>query len=181
MKFVRSVVEVVVIAGMAVFAVFLCRQYVFNPYGISGGSMSPNFHDGDYVFVDQMSYRFRSVQRGEVIVFQGPASGGEDLLKRVIGLPGERVLVSGNEVKIFNAENPEGLVLGESYLDPATVTSGNVDVTLKDTQYFVMGDNRSVSFDSRSWGPLDEDLIVGRVALRIWPPDGARAFGAEQY
>lgn len=181
MKFVRSIVEVVVIAGIAVFAVVLCRQYVFNPYGISGSSMSPNFHDGDYVFVDQMSYRLRSAQRGEVIVFHGPASNGEDLLKRIIGLPGERVVVGDNKVTIFNKENPDGLVLDETYLDANAVTVGSVDVTLKDGQYFVMGDNRSVSFDSRSWGPLDADLVVGRVALRIWPPEATQAFGAEQY
>lgn len=181
MKFVRSIIEVVVIAGIAVFAVVLCRQYVFNPYGISGNSMSPSFHDGDYVFVDQMSYRLRPAKRGEVIVFRGPASNGEDLLKRIIGLPGERVLVDDNTVRIFNSENPDGLILNENYLDSATVTSGAADVTLKADQYFVMGDNRSVSFDSRSWGPLDADLIVGKVALRIWPPEATEAFGAEQY
>lgn len=181
MKFVRSVIEVVVIAGIAVFAVVLCRQYVFNPYGISGSSMTPNFHDGDYVFVDQMSYRLRDAKRGEVIVFHGPASNGEDLLKRIIGLPGERVLVSDNTIKIFNSENPEGLILNESYLDANAVTNGAADVTLKEDQYFVMGDNRSVSFDSRSWGALDANLIVGKVALRIWPPEATQAFGAEQY
>jgi signal peptidase I len=181
MKFVRSVIEVVVIAGIAVFAVVLCRQYVFNPYGISGSSMSPNFHDGDYVFVDEMSYRLRDAKRGEVIVFHGPASHGEDLLKRIIGLPGERILISDNTVKVFNSENPDGLILNESYLDANAVTNGAADVTLKENQYFVMGDNRSVSFDSRSWGPLDANLIVGKVALRIWPPEATQAFGAEQY
>lgn len=181
MKFVRSVVEAVFIAGIAVLVVFVCRQYVFNPYGISGTSMVPSFHNGDYVFVDQLSYRMRPAKRGEVIVFHGPASNGEDLLKRIIGLPGERIVVSDAKVTIFNAENPDGMVLDEKYLDPATVTTGTADVTLKDNQYFVMGDNRSVSFDSRSWGALDSERIVGKVAMRIWPANTAAAFSAPQY
>jgi len=181
MKLAKSLLEVVVIAGIAVFAVILCRQYIFNPYGISGTSMSPNFHDGDYVFVDQLSYRLRAPQRGEVIVFHGPASGGEDFLKRIIGLPGERVVVKDSAVTIYNNDNPKGMLLDEAYLDPSTQTTGDVDMTLGDSQYFVMGDNRSVSFDSRSWGPLGLDQIVGRVALRIWPPAATRVFGAVQY
>jgi signal peptidase I len=181
MKFVRSLIEVVVIAGIAVAVTIVFRENFFNPYGISGTSMSPSFHDGDYVFVDQFSYRVRSAKRGEVIVFHGPASHGDDLLKRIIGLPGERVVVADSVVTVFNSENPEGFVLAESYLDPATVTPGKVDVTLGGDQYFVMGDNRSVSFDSRSWGPLDSELIVGKVALRIWPPETSKVFGAERY
>lgn len=181
MKFVRSVIEIVVIAGIAVLAVVVFRQHVFNPYGISGTSMSPNFHDGDYVFVDQLSYRLREARRGEVIVFHGPASNGEDLLKRIIGLPGERVVVENGTVTVFNDENPRGFVLDESYLDSSTVTTGDSDIVLGEDQYFVMGDNRSLSFDSRSWGALDENLIVGKVALRIWPPEATKVFGAEQY
>ena len=181
MKFVRSIVEVIVIAGLAVLTVFVFRQYVFNPYGISGTSMSPSFRNGDYVFVDQMSYRLRAPRRGEAIVFHGPASNGDDLLKRIIGLPGERVVVKNDKVTIFNSENPGGMVLDETYLDPSTVTTGEADITLGADQYFVMGDNRSVSFDSRSWGALAAADIVGRVALRIWPPETTSVFGAEQY
>lgn len=180
MKFLRSLIEIVVIAGIAVFTVVIFRQY-FSPYSISGPSMSPNFHDGDFVFVDQLSYELRPAKRGEVIIFHGPASNGEDLLKRIIGLPGERVVVSNNTVTIFNDENPKGFVLAESYLDPSAVTTGAASVTLGEDQYFVMGDNRSVSFDSRSWGALDAERIVGKVALRIWPANTAAAFSAPQY
>lgn len=181
MKFLRSIAEVVVIAGIAVLAVVIFRQHVFNPYGISGSSMTPSFHDGDYVLVSQISYRLRPAQRGEVIVFHGPASNGDDLLKRIIGLPGERIVVRDNTVTIFNQDNPSGMVLEESYLDSGTVTTGSADVALGEGEYFVMGDNRLVSFDSRSWGALGAGDIVGKVAVRIWPPEATRVFGAEQY
>src|SRR5687768_11220833 len=99
-RFIGSILEAVGIAGIAVVAVILCRQYVFNPYGIAGASMAPSFHDGDYVLVDQMSYRLRAAVRGEVVVFHGPAASGDDLLKRIIGLPGERVVVKDGTVTI---------------------------------------------------------------------------------
>lgn len=181
MKFLRSLVEVIVITALAVFAVISIRQYVFNPYSISGASMIPSFNDGDYVFVDKMSYRFWSPTRGEVIVFHSPGIEGEDLVKRIIGLPGERVVVQNGQVTVINKDDPDGIVLRESYLDPSGETSGFADIELGEDEYFVMGDNRSVSFDSRSWGPLDSENIVGMVRLRIWPLDAARAFAAPQY
>lgn len=181
MRFLKSVLEVVVIAGVAVLAVFVTRQYIFNPYVISGASMTPSFYDGDYVFVNQINYRLWPAHRGEVIVFRGPASNGDDLLKRIIGLPGERVVINDGTVRIFNTENPDGMILDESYLDSSTITTGSADVTLGADQYFVMGDNRSVSFDSRSWGALDAEDVVGKVAVRIWPPEATKVFGAEQY
>lgn len=181
MKFFGSMLEAVAIAAIAVFAVILCRQYVFNPYAIAGASMAPSFHDGDYVFVDQLSYRLREPRRGEVIVFHSPSGNDEDLVKRIVALPGETVMVRDGQVVVVNQEHPQGLTLSEGYLDPLEITTGSSSITLDDGEYFVMGDNRSVSFDSRSWGPLDEDGIVGMVRLRIWPLDEAHAFTAPQY
>ena len=180
-KFLASLLEVGVIAGVAVAATFLIRQYVFNPYSIVGASMSPNFREGDYVFVDEMSYHFRAPQRGEVVVFHAPFLKSEDLIKRIVGLPGERVVVKDGTVTVFNTDHPQGFALDESYLGGAGATNGSADVALGPNQYFVMGDNRPVSYDSRSWGPLAASDIVGRVLVRIWPPDATKVFAAPKY
>lgn len=180
-KLFGSVLEAIGIAGVAVVAVLLCRHFVFNPYSISGTSMSPSFHDGDYVFVDQLTTRFRAPERGEVVVFHGPTVEGEDLVKRIVGLPGERIVIKDGKVVVFNAEHPDGMPLEESYLSSGEYTAGAADVALKAGEYFVLGDNRPVSFDSRSWGPLDGARIVGRVLVRIWPPETSRVFAAPKY
>lgn len=179
-KLFGSALEAAAIAAIAVLAVIFVRQF-FSPYSIAGASMAPSFHDGDYVFVDQLSYRLAQPKRGEVIVFHSQSARGEDLVKRIIGLPGERVIVEEGRVTIVNEENPGGLVLNESYLDPYDVTTGNADIYLGASEYFVMGDNRLVSFDSRSWGALSAENIVGRVLVRVWPWDGQQAFAAPQY
>ena len=180
-KFFKSILEVVVIAAIAIFAVTLIRKDVANPYAIAGTSMVPTFHDGDYVFVDELTYRFSKPQRGDVVVFHAPFTAGEDLIKRVIGLPGERVVVKNGQVTIFSQDHPDGFVLDETYLPRTDTTTGAADLTLGAGQYFVIGDNRPVSFDSRSWGPVDANEIVGLVRLRVWPPAATRVFAAPQY
>jgi signal peptidase I len=101
-KIFGSVLEAAAIAAVAIFAVVMVREYVFNPYSIAGASMAPSFHDGDYVVVDQLSYRWRQALRGEVVIFHSQSAAGEDLVKRVIGLPGERVIVKDGQVTIIN-------------------------------------------------------------------------------
>lgn len=178
----RTATEVGEAALIALGIVFLFRTFVAEPFLVGGVSMAPTFHDGDFVFVDRLSYHFRGPERGESVVFHYP-KGGLDyfLIKRVIGLPGERIKVADGQVIVFNAAHPEGLALEEDYLRAGTRTTGETDVTLGADQYFVMGDNRQVSFDSRAWGTLSKKEIVGAARMRIWPPESMRTFAAPQY
>lgn len=158
--------ELIKIALLAGLTIGLVRYFLFKPFYVKGQSMEPNFFEHDYLIIDEISYRFRVPQRGEIIVFRSPVN--EDYyLKRVVGLPGERVKVEDNKIVIFNLENPQGLVVEEPYLEEAT--GGAVNLTLGSDQYFVMGDNRDASYDSRRFGPVEKEAIVGRVWLRGWP------------
>jgi|SRR3989344_3859888 len=180
-RFLSSLLEVFEIAVIAIGAVFLIRTFLVQPFLVSGASMIPNFRDGDYLLIDELTYRVRVPERGEVAVFHYPNDEATYFIKRIIGLPGERVTVKEGEVAIYNSEHPEGFMIDEKYLSPGVITSGAVDVALTDRQYFVLGDNRPYSFDSRSWGTLSSDEIVGLVRLRLWPPQNARVFAAPQY
>ena len=129
------------------------------------------------------TYRIRPPERGEVVVFHEKTDYSTYLIKRVIGLPGERVVIANNTIKIYNKQNPNGFILNESYLPKGTITSGGEyqDVTLSSSTYMMLGDNREVSYDSRSWGPLPASDIVGVVRFRLWPLNAISIFGAEQY
>lgn len=173
----RSIIVYTIIAlGIAL----VIRFFVAAPYVVSGASMEPNFNDWDYLIVDRLSYDFGSPARGDVIVFDLPQDTSRALIKRVIGLPGETVVLQGNNVIIKNAQHPDGFTLAEPYLDPADLGgSTNMQVTLGPDQYFVLGDNRKVSADSRLWGTLPRQDIVGRVFLRLFPFDKLSILPAE--
>ncbi len=144
------------------------RFFVAAPYVVSGASMEPNFHNWDYLITDRVSYRMSEPARGDVIVFHLPQEYSRTLIKRVIGLPGETVVVEGTTVRVSDGENT--MILDESYLSEMNLGGPtNVSVSLGQDEYFVMGDNRRVSSDSRTWGALPRDHIVGRVLLRLFP------------
>jgi len=153
------------------------RYYVVQPFFVLGASMEPNFENGDYLVVNEISYRIDLPQRGDVIVFKYPYSKDktEYYIKRVIGLPGEIVEFKDGKVVIKNKDNPTGFSLEEDYL-PGANTVGGGSVTLGNNEYFVLGDHRDASSDSRSWGPLKEQYIVGKVFLRIYPFDTISLF-----
>jgi signal peptidase I len=180
-KFFASVLEVLEIAVIAVGAVFIVRTFLVQPFLVSGTSMYPNFQNGDYVLTDELTFHIRPPERGEVVVFHDPQDWSTYFIKRVIGLPGERVLIKNDTVTVFNAQNPSGFVLDETYLPKGTVTSGDYDYTLSSSTYLMLGDNRPLSFDSRSWGPLPAANIVGLVRVRLWPLNELQAFAAPQY
>lgn len=180
-KFFASLLEVLEIAVIAVAAVFIVRTFLVQPFLVSGTSMLPTFQNGDYVLTDELTYRIRPPERGEVVVFHDVSDPSTYLIKRIIGLPGERVVIDNNTVTIYNKQDPNGFVLNESYLPPGTVTAGDEDVTLSSSTYFMMGDNRAVSYDSRSWGPLPAANIVGLVRFRLWPLNAIQIFSAPQY
>ncbi|MCP6719974.1 MAG: signal peptidase I [Patescibacteria group bacterium] len=177
-KLLWSFFEIVETLVIAVVIVFLVRSFIAQPFLVSGSSMEPNFYDNNYLLVDELTYRFREPKRGEVIVFRYPADKRAFYIKRIIGLPGERVVVKDGEVLVY--EDGEEKILSESYLW-GTGTRGSFDETLSSTEYFVMGDNRNFSFDSRSWGPLEEDDIVGFARFRLWPINEVMAFSAPSY
>jgi len=160
--------EIIKIVILALVIVIPIRYFLFQPFLVKGQSMEPNFHDGDYLIVDQISYRFREPERGEVIVFKYPNFPGQRFLKRIIGLAGEIIEIKNGEVKIYKGN--QVLLLDEfDYLPKYLKTSGDIKVSLAENEYFVLGDNRLVSADSRSWGPLQKKYVVGRVAFRLWP------------
>lgn len=152
--------------GLALFI----RFFIAAPYVVSGSSMEPNFNNWDYLITDRISYRFDEPARGDVIVFHLPQEYSRTLIKRVIGLPGETVTVSSDGVLIENAENREGFFIDEPYLATQNLGGPQVaSVTVEPGHFFVLGDNRRVSSDSRSWGVLPRENIVGRVLLRLFP------------
>lgn len=132
--------------------------------------MEPNFQDGEYLIVDELSYQFREPRRGEVIVFRYPGAPSQFYIKRIIGLPGETVQIKDGQVILFNTEHPQGVILDESdYLPSSTRTGGVERVSIDGKQYFVLGDNRAASSDSRSWGLLPHEDIIGRAWVRAFP------------
>jgi signal peptidase I len=165
--------DILVITLISLAIIIPFRIYIAQPFIVSGPSMDNTFADGQYLIVDQISYRFENPHRGDVIIFKYPLDTTKYFIKRIVGLPGEVITVKGNTISIKNAENPKGYTLEEPYvkidkLQPQRNDS-IVDKKLGADEYFVMGDNRLVSSDSRIWGPLKRDLIAGRPILRMWP------------
>lgn len=164
-SFIWEITKIVIIVLVIVLPI---RYFVFQPFFVKGQSMEPNFEDGDYLIVDELSYRLREPQRGEVIVLKYPNDISQRYIKRIIGLPGETIEIENGTVVIVSQEG--SMVLDESnYLSTSVFTSGTIKLTLTGDEYFVLGDNRSASSDSRRWGALSEKDIIGRVLLRAWP------------
>ncbi len=141
--------------------------------------MEPNFRSGNYLLIDEMVYHFRSPERGEVIVFKYPGDNRSYFIKRLIGLPGETVKFEDNKVAIYKDGNRK--VLEESYVSKGQEDIIYSNVKLAADQYFVMGDNRGFSFDSRSWGPLNQTNIIGLARFRLWPINEVMAFSPPIY
>jgi signal peptidase I len=170
--------EVIKVFLLAMVIILPIRYFLVQPFFVRGASMEPSFHDGEYLVIDELSYRFRQPQRGEVVVFRYPVDPSQFFIKRIVGLPGETVKVAEGRVVISNASYPEGVVLNEAeYLSPGTRTGGQLVLTLGSDEYFVLGDNRAASSDSRSWGALKFDEAVGRVIFRAFPVDRLGAVG----
>ncbi len=175
-SFFLAVWEVSEVVLVAVVTVFLIRNFLMQPFLVSGASMEPNFNSGNYLIVDEVTYRFRSPERGETIVFKYPNNPSVYYIKRIVGLPGEKVEIKSGSVYISNKENPNGFLFEEDYLPPGLKTSGNALKELNNNEYFVLGDNRNYSYDSRSWGKLDKKFIIGIARLRLLPVNKVQAF-----
>lgn len=153
------------------------RLFLVQPFFVRGASMEPNFEDGQYLIIDELSYRFSTIKRGEVVVFRYPQDPSQYYIKRIVGLPGEKIEIKDDKISIYNDEFPAGILLDESeYLSSGKITGGTLEIVLDENEYFVLGDNRAHSSDSRRWGPLPQKYIVGRAWIRAWPFSQAEVF-----
>lgn len=175
--FVIEVLQIVVISTAIIVPI---RYFLIQPFYVKGASMEPNFYDHEYLIIDELSYRFRTPERGEIVVFKYPKDPGQYFIKRVVGLPGETVQINQNDVVIYNDEHPNGVVLNEIYIDKK-VTNGKERVTLGEDEYYVLGDNRNQSLDSRNFGPVDSKNIIGRVWVRGLPLNRVGTFDVPEY
>lgn len=177
-KIIWSFLEIFETLLIALVAVVLIRVFIAQPFLVSGSSMEPSFYNGDYLLVDELTYRFRKPQRGEVVVFKNPLDDSSYYIKRIVGLPGEKVVL--NQGKVTIEKNGAVVDIKEAY----TINDSGLkyqEFVLDADDYFVLGDNRGFSYDSRSWGALPGDNIVGVVRLRLWPLGRVMAISAPKY
>jgi signal peptidase I len=163
--------ELLKITLIALTIIIPVRYFLIKPFYVNGASMEPSYHDREYLIIDEISYRFNEPERGDVVVFRYPLDPKQFFIKRIVGLPGEHVVITNGEVRIANESKPEGFVLDEYYLASDSATRGQSDVVLEADEYFVLGDNRNASLDSRRFGPLARSQLIGRTWLRGWPPE----------
>ncbi len=159
--------ELVRYAFIALLIVVPFRIFIAQPYVVSGSSMDPTFKDGDYLIVDQLSKRFEEPERGSVLIIRYPKDPSKFFIKRLIAFPNEKVEIKNGKVIVSNADNPDGIILEDSYV--VYQKNENFLAELKDDEYFVMGDNRAGSSDSRIWGSLPKENIIGRPIVRLLP------------
>ena len=177
-SFILDLVETVVIA-LAIFV--LIYLFLFQPHQVSGSSMYPNFEDGEYLLTDKISYRLREPKRGDVVIFTAPQDTEHDYIKRIIGMPNESVKVESGKIFI------NGAILNETYLPshfstfPGAFTAQGQTIFVPADQYFVLGDNRNNSSDSRAWGFVPKKNLVGKISFRYWPVDHLGKIQAANY
>lgn len=167
---VREWAQVIIVALIVAVPI---RMFIAEPFIVNGASMDPTFATGQFLIVDRLGYRFESPQRGDVIVFEYPGDPSVYYIKRIIGLPGERVALKDGHVSIIQASSTQPLILDETYVTKERASHDTTTLppheVLGPTEYFVMGDNRAQSSDSRVWGPLDYKFIIGRPLVRLTP------------
>ena len=165
LSFLFEAIKIVVVALVIVIPI---RYFLFQPFLVEGSSMRPNFHDNDYLIVNEISYRLRDPQRGEVVVFYYPQDHSKRFIKRIIGLPGETIQAKEGNIFIINSEG-ESMLLDETSYLPQTDIEQDFEKEIGLDEYFVMGDNRRFSFDSRNWGNLPRKDIIGCVLFKAFP------------
>jgi len=159
--------DLIKFAAIALAIVIPIRMFLAQPFVVSGESMVPTFEDKQYLVVDELSYNLGNIKRGDVVIFKYPKDPKRFFIKRIIGLPNEKVEIKDGAVKIINDENLDGFVLDEPYIKEKFFTTASYTIPVN--QYFVMGDNRNRSSDSRIWGSVPRKLLIGRAYLRLLP------------
>ena len=170
------ILETLKVVFLSLAIIIPVRFFLIQPFYVKGASMEPTYLDHEYLIIDEISYRFREPRRDEVVVFHPPNNEKQYYIKRVVGIPGDRIRVTGGQVYRYDEGSPEGKVLDESFLAPNTRTFGEVDIKLEDEEYFVMGDHREASLDSRVFGAVHRSAIVGRTWVRGWPLNRVTVF-----
>lgn len=173
-KIALLVFEVVKVVLISLAIILPVRLFLVQPFYVEGASMEPNFYQNEYLIIDEISYRFNEPQRGEVIIFKSPQGDRSYFIKRVIGLPGEKIEVKDGHVFI------NGSKLEEKYISNFS-TEDHQEITVNQAEYFVMGDNRINSMDSRQFGPIKDSSIIGRVWIRGWPINRLNTFNLPEY
>jgi len=176
--FIWETLKVIIISLAIIIPV---RYFIIQPFYVKGASMEPNFYDHEYLIIDEISYRFSEPNRGDVIVFRYPYDKSQFFIKRIIGLPSESLNISGGEITITTADGAQKFVLVEDGYLPNTFTQGGEEIKLAEDEYYIMGDNRDASLDSRMFGPISKSDIVGRVWVRGWPLGRLEVFDEELY
>lgn len=172
-----EIIQMVIISAAIIIPV---RYFLIQPFYVKGASMEPTFFEKEYLIIDEISYRFREPERGEVIVFRYPEDPSEFFIKRIIGIPGDTIEITNGQIKIYNEDHPNGVFLNEAaYLQQQT--SGRKRKTLVKEEYFVLGDNRRASLDSRNFGSITIEDFVGRVWIRGLPISRIERFKAPDY
>ncbi len=168
------VFEVVKVVLISLAIILPVRMYLIQPFYVEGASMEPNFYNKEYLIINEITYRFNEPQRGEVIVFKYPKNPRNYYIKRIIGLPGETVEIRDGQVYINNE------IVAETYIELFSSDNRRA-IVLGSDEYFVLGDNRNNSSDSRLFGPLKEKYIIGKVWFRGWPLNRMSTFNLPEY
>lgn len=156
---------------LVVFAAIGTAVYwlVAQPHKVSGSSMFPNFKNGDYIITDKVSYRFSEPRRGDIVVFKNPRDETQDFIKRIIGIPGDHVKVSGGKIFLNETELTEPYLADTIFTNPGSFLQEDQEITVEPGHYITIGDNRPASSDSREWGFITRGEIIGKVFFRYWP------------
>ena len=179
--FVFEMIKVLIVSLIIIVPI---RAYVVQPFYVDGASMEPNFHDGEYLIVDEISLRFKQPERGDIVIFHPPTNPKVYYIKRVIGLPNEVIDIKNGEIRVFEQDSPEPLIIDESkYLgnDYLLRPSEKYHLKLGATEYYLLGDNRPNSLDSRRLGAIDISHMKGKVVLRAFPFDKFTVIKAPTY
>ncbi len=166
--FVMDILETVVFVGSTFIVVYL---FILTPNQVKGASMEPSFNSGDYILTSRVTYKFRDMERGDVVVFNSPKNPDIEYIKRIIGLPGDRILIKGEGVYVNDQVMTENYIAEKTNLWEGGCIQDGVEYTVPPGEVFVMGDNRPRSSDSREFCSIPIQSVVGAVFFRYFPPD----------
>lgn len=178
LSFIGELMHVVIISLAIIIPV---RYFLIQPFYVKGASMEPNFYDHEYLIIDEISYRLSDPERGDIVIFRYPNDPRQYFIKRIVGMPGERIEISDGVVRSFDSETGEGGVLDESAYIGEERTGGTKEAVLGQDEYYLLGDNRGSSLDSRTFGAVSRDFLVGKVWFRGWPPERISFFSEEHH
>ncbi|PJA47390.1 signal peptidase I [Candidatus Uhrbacteria bacterium CG_4_9_14_3_um_filter_36_7] len=178
LAFFVEIVQIIIISAAIIIPI---RYFLIQPFYVRGASMEPSFYDNEYLIIDEISYRFREPQRGEIVVFRYPLDTSEFFIKRVVAIPGDTIEISDQKIRIYNEDHLNGVLLDETSYLFEEPTPGHQKRTLNQDEYFVLGDNRDASLDSRSFGPITKQDMIGRVWIRGLPVSRIHVFDIPDY